>query len=145
MINDRCLPEKADVAVIGGGVVGCAITYYLKKKGADVVLIEKNEIGSGASGVNPGFVVTLYREHPVLVSMALDQAKRFEALSDELGIDLEYEPSGGMIPVFDEREKEAVSRLIKRNRDWGLSDAVMLDAEEARAVEPSLSPSVLGA
>ncbi|HHY38332.1 MAG TPA: FAD-binding oxidoreductase, partial [Clostridia bacterium] len=42
-------------------------------------------------------------------------------------------------------EKEAVSRLIKRNRDWGLSDAVMLDAEEARAVEPSLSPSVLGA
>lgn len=145
MITERCIPERADVAVIGGGVVGCAITYYLKKKGADVVLIEKNEIASGASGVNPGFVVALYREHPILLSMALDQAKRFEALSLELGIDIEYEPSGGMIPVSDEREREAVTRLIERNRAWGLSDAEMLDAKEARALEPALSPSILGA
>jgi glycine/D-amino acid oxidase-like deaminating enzyme len=145
MMTERDVPEKVDVAIIGGGVVGSAIAYYLTKSGTSVALIEKNEIGSGASGVNPGFVVALYREHPLLLSMALDQLDHFDDLSEELNIDLEYEPTGGMLPVFNEAERESVSRLMKRNQDWGLKDAVMLDSSEARSVEPCLSPNVLGA
>lgn len=81
MMTERDVPEKVDVAIIGGGVVGSAIAYYLTKSGTSVALIEKDEIGSGASGVNPGFVVALYREHPLLLSMALDQLDHFDDLS----------------------------------------------------------------
>ncbi|ATU95856.1 FAD-dependent oxidoreductase (plasmid) [Phyllobacterium zundukense] len=48
------LSGRADVAVIGGGFTGLAAAVSLAKKGADVVLIEAGQIGSGASGRNGG-------------------------------------------------------------------------------------------
>ena len=45
------LPQKADVVIIGGGVIGTSIAYYLCKKGVnDVLLLEKSLLGSGATG-----------------------------------------------------------------------------------------------
>ena len=44
------------VIVVGGGVIGLSTAYYLAKSGADVLLLERNEIGSGASSGNAGAV-----------------------------------------------------------------------------------------
>jgi glycine/D-amino acid oxidase-like deaminating enzyme len=48
---------RADVAVVGGGLTGLAAALHLLEKGAQVVVVEAEEIGSGASGRNGGFVV----------------------------------------------------------------------------------------
>jgi len=46
------LPNQADVVIIGGGIIGCSTAYYLALKGCpNVILLEKNNIGSGASGM----------------------------------------------------------------------------------------------
>ena len=60
--RDRPIPRsrgavRADVAVVGGGLTGLSAALHLLEKGAQVVVIEANEIGSGASGRNGGFVV----------------------------------------------------------------------------------------
>ncbi|MEV0404923.1 FAD-binding oxidoreductase [Actinoallomurus sp. NPDC050550] len=46
------LPDEADVVVIGGGLTGLSTALHTARKGADVVLVEKDKVGSGASGRN---------------------------------------------------------------------------------------------
>ncbi|MPY57802.1 NAD(P)/FAD-dependent oxidoreductase [Streptomyces spongiae] len=50
--SGRELPESADVVVIGGGLTGLSTAYHTARKGARVVLVEKDKVGSGASGRN---------------------------------------------------------------------------------------------
>jgi glycine/D-amino acid oxidase-like deaminating enzyme len=50
--SGRDLPDTADVVVVGGGLTGLSTAYHVAGKGADVVLVEKDKIGSGASGRN---------------------------------------------------------------------------------------------
>ncbi|WP_158852092.1 NAD(P)/FAD-dependent oxidoreductase [Saccharothrix deserti] len=50
--SGKPLPENADVVVIGGGLTGLSTAYHAARKGASVVLVEKDKIGSGASGRN---------------------------------------------------------------------------------------------
>ena len=41
--------READVIIIGGGIMGCATAYRLAKRGVDVLVLEKKEIGNGGS------------------------------------------------------------------------------------------------
>ena len=50
---------KTEIIVIGGGVIGCSIAYYLSKEKKEVVVFEKRNIASGASGRNGGQVIQL--------------------------------------------------------------------------------------
>ena len=54
--SDQPLPEEADVVIIGGGIMGCSIAYYLAKRGIDVVLVDKGAIGYEQSTRNWGWV-----------------------------------------------------------------------------------------
>ncbi|WP_188194689.1 NAD(P)/FAD-dependent oxidoreductase [Nonomuraea sp. SYSU D8015] len=50
--SGRPLPDQADVVVIGGGLTGLSTALHTARKGARVVLVEKDKVGSGASGRN---------------------------------------------------------------------------------------------
>jgi D-amino-acid dehydrogenase len=54
--------RRADVIVIGAGVVGLSVAYYASLKGAEVLVLEKGETGSGSSSGNAGLVVPSYFE-----------------------------------------------------------------------------------
>jgi sarcosine oxidase subunit beta len=43
------LPTRAEVVVIGGGVVGCSVAFHLAEAGVDVLLVERDSLGSGSS------------------------------------------------------------------------------------------------
>ena len=55
--EDESLQKKTDILIIGGGAVGICSAYYLNALGKDVVVVEKNEIGSGSSYGNAGLIV----------------------------------------------------------------------------------------
>jgi sarcosine oxidase subunit beta len=58
MSTQKAFPEKAEVVVIGGGVIGCSTTFHLAERGCrGVVLLEKGKIASGASSKAAGQVV----------------------------------------------------------------------------------------
>ncbi len=48
------LPAETDVLVVGGGIAGTALAYYLAREGVDVLLIERGELNREASGTNAG-------------------------------------------------------------------------------------------
>jgi len=46
--------QKADVVIVGGGVMGSATAFFLRRRGLSVILLERDQIGQYASGVNAG-------------------------------------------------------------------------------------------
>lgn len=64
----------ADVAVIGGGVMGLATALSIAESGASVILLEATEIGDGASGRNGGLIVPIMRPHPSSIIKKLGES-----------------------------------------------------------------------
>lgn len=127
-----------DVAVIGGGVVGTAAAWQLARRGARVALLEKGDIASGASATNPGFLVFSYRENAFAMRLALEQDDRWPEFQRELGVDLELNHCGGLMP-FDAPDQERVlAFLVDQAHKLGLEAFELVSAARARELEPSL-------
>ncbi len=87
--------QKADVVIVGGGLMGAATAFFLRQRGQSVILLERDQIGQYASGVNFGNV---RRQGRFLGQLALANRswalwKRLPELIDD---DLEFIPSGHM-------------------------------------------------
>ena len=80
--------RTADAVVIGGGMMGMATAYYLKKLGMkDVVLLEKNTVASGATGrCAAAFRATWGGELNIILGKAC--IEKYEHLEEELGMDI---------------------------------------------------------
>ena len=143
------MPENADVVVIGAGVVGCAVAYYLAREGVKVILLEREAIGSGASAHATGSLSLLGAEFSPGASFQLARASyaEFPELVPELelatGMDLLYQRRPSLRLALDDEEID----LIKGLMAWQQPHVRMrwIDAQEVRSIEPRLSPSILGA
>jgi glycine/D-amino acid oxidase-like deaminating enzyme len=133
----------ADVVVVGGGIVGCAVAYELTRQGASVVLVERDELAAGASGRNHGLLVVPL--DPVLVAMAdasLDLYRRF-APSARLGVRMDSDPIGYLIVASDdEDERKAGREEAEAAAACGVT-AHTLSADEVVELEPSIDPGVV--
>jgi glycine/D-amino acid oxidase-like deaminating enzyme len=123
-----------DVAVIGGGVAGCATAAFLAEGGASVTLYEREAIGAGASGRNSGIVQ--HPMDPALVGLYEASLELYAALGH--GFALPAEPSGVLLVSED---AEALRRDFDEARaEFGDLEPEWLD--DARAAEPALAPGV---
>jgi glycine/D-amino acid oxidase-like deaminating enzyme len=77
---------NADVAIVGGGIIGCALAAFLAEDGARVRLYERDEVAAGASGRNSGLL-----QHPMDEALT-DIFAVSEALYAELGHGFELPP-----------------------------------------------------
>src|SRR4051794_41092528 len=56
---ETVLPKRAQVVVVGGGVVGCSVAYHLARRGwTDVVMLERNQLTSGTTWHAAGLITT---------------------------------------------------------------------------------------
>ena len=143
------MSDNADVIVVGAGVVGCSVAYYLSQSGAMVTLLERDAIGSGASTHATGSLSLLGAEFslgaPFQLALAgyrefVDLVPRLES---ETGMDLLYQRRPSLRLALDEDEES----LIKRMMAWQGEHVAMrwIDGEEVRGIEPRLSPLIRGA
>ncbi len=115
--------EKADVVIIGGGVIGCGAAYLLAKRKLSVTLLEANKVAGGASGRNAGFVmrgiqtyynsaVKMYGRDKArfVYEFAQDNLKQIKAFVDEHGQDLDYESCGSYLLASSLDELEDLSQ-----------------------------------
>ncbi len=143
------MAETADVVVIGAGVVGCAAAYYLAREGVGVTLVEREAIGSGASAHATGSLSLLGAEFSPGASfqMARASSAEFQEIVPELeaatGMDLLYQRRPSLRLALDDDE----AGLIKSLMVWQQPHVRMrwIDGQEVRAIEPRLSPSIIGA
>jgi len=144
MTEPPLVPDKADVVVIGGGVIGASILYHLSKRKIGAVLLEKGELISGSSGACDGLIFLQSKKPGPHLSLALVSAGQFANLKQELPFDVEHKVNGGMIAAENERELEALERLVAEQRKTGL-DISLLGGAQAREKESSLSEHIVGA
>jgi len=135
---------KTDVVVIGGGVIGVAIAYNLTKRGLKVTLVEKNDLASGTSGACDGCIFLQSKKPGKHLELALQSAKLYKLLGDELDADIGYNQLGGMIIIESESQLPAMLQFMSQQRSAGL-EVELLKIEDALKLEPHLSPSLCGA
>lgn len=135
---------KTDVLIIGGGIIGCSIAYYLAKEGIETVVVEEDDIASGTSGACDGFIFLQSKPPGINLELALTSARLYENLSAELGCELEYRKCGGMVVAENQQELTYLEDLAKRQDRHGLKVQV-LSAKEARSKVPQLAPHITGA
>jgi len=128
--------EKADVAIIGGGINGCSLAYELSKKGKDVVVLEKNYLASGATGRCGAGIRQQWstKENAIL---AIKSVKKFECLADELEADIGLRQGGYLIAIHDEEEMKQAEKNVKMQRSLGL-EVKILDEQGIKEVVPIL-------
>lgn len=131
------LPERTDVALIGGGYTGLAAARVLARRGVDVTVLERHAVGWGASGRNGGFVLPGYKREPEALArrLGLDEARRLftlsveavhglEALIAEEDIDCAYARCGAVVLAA----RSGHMRGLERSRRF-LRGSLGLDAD----------------
>jgi glycine oxidase len=140
----------ADVVVVGGGVIGCAIAYNLAKAGAAVDVIERTEVGAEASGAAAGMLHPPGEALPKSPFGDLCRASLalfpdlVDALQEETGIDVEYMTTGLLIVGDTEARAHIMRELVRRQREFDLT-LEWVEGDILRRLEPALSPALPGA
>jgi glycine/D-amino acid oxidase-like deaminating enzyme len=152
------LPESTDVLVVGGGLAGAALAYYLARHGVEVVLVERGELNREASGTNAGsfhFQIAIHqltaaetenvRERlQIEVRQQVEAAEVWKGLERELDGPLGIHITGGLMVA----ETEAQLRLLHEKRvieeEAGL-EIEIFEGDELRAFAPYLAPDLTGA
>jgi sarcosine oxidase subunit beta len=132
-----------DVIVVGGGLIGTSIAYYLKKSGAAVILVDAKDIASGTSGSCDRAIMLQSKKPGPTLDLAIESAALYRELEEELESDLEYRKCGGMIIIETEEELEAMKHMVSHQQKAGM-DVKLISGEEARERQPGLSENVLG-
>lgn len=139
-----------DAIIVGGGVIGCAIAYYMTQEGAKVLLLEQERVAAGASSAAAGMLgaqAELIESRPLL-ELALRSRSMFPAVAEQLkawsGIDIGLQRKG-LLRVARTAQEAAVLKAAAAEQQQLGEQADWLTPVEARHLEPHLSPDMQGA
>ncbi len=146
--------DEFDVAVIGGGLVGCAIAWGLANAGQRVAVLDEGDAAYRASRGNFALVWVQNKGvgMPEYAAWTVRSAKAWSnfaaILQDQTGIDVRYENPGGFHLALSERELEARVALLRRlQAQPGMPrhEYRILDHAAVAAMLPEIGPEVAGA
>jgi glycine/D-amino acid oxidase-like deaminating enzyme len=140
--NEETLPLRADVVIVGGGIVGCAAAYYLAKRGVRALLFEKDEIGRAQSGRNWGFVRQQGRD-PLELPLMIESNRIWSGLERELAADVEWVQGGNLALATSPERIALFEHWCGIAREHGLDTSVLTTAQLKRVV-PDLHGEWLG-
>jgi len=98
--------KTADVVVIGGGVVGTAIAYFLVRNNMDVILVEKGAITAGTSGRCEGDVLVSDKMPGFDSRLTKLSQDLFPEIANELDYDISWTRKGSLLAIENEEEME---------------------------------------
>ncbi|MCH8037530.1 MAG: FAD-dependent oxidoreductase [Proteobacteria bacterium] len=127
-----------DVAIVGGGIAGCASAYYLAKRGLSVVLFEKGRIAGEQSGRNWGFVRQQGRD-PLEIPMMMACIRIWRGLEAELEADIEWRQGGILYLTEDEAGVAKYEAWLDKARAFQLDSRLLSAREVAKLLKISES------
>lgn len=144
--TDRSLGGPWDVAVIGAGVVGCAVARRFALAGARVILVEKGaDILSGASKANSAILHTGFDAPPSSLELDLVRAGRREYLEIRESLGLALVTTGALVCAWSEHEAAKLETIAAQGRANGVAELRLLSGAQARATMPTLSERLVAA
>jgi glycine cleavage system aminomethyltransferase T/glycine/D-amino acid oxidase-like deaminating enzyme len=137
--------ESARAVVIGGGVGGCAILYWLARLGwEDLVLCERADLTSGSTFHSAGLVGQL-RGSLSLTKMMMNSVELYRTLEDEVGLETGWHEVGSLRVASSEERMQELRRQAGWAKTFGLP-LELVSAEDAKNLFPPMSTEgVLGA
>jgi glycerol-3-phosphate dehydrogenase len=140
------LLADADVAIIGGGVVGCGVARRMALEGASVVLVEKaSDILDGASKGNSAILHTGFDAPPGSLEWKCVQDGHAEYLAICKAMNLPVLKTGALVTAWTEDEEERLAAVLKKGLENGVDDLQLLSKAEIYKMEPHLHSSVRAA
>jgi glycine oxidase len=137
-----------DVAIVGGGVIGLAVSWRAAQRGLRVILLDRGELGAETSRVAAGMIAPISEaspSEPELLALGRASAAMYPAFVEELesltGLDPLYRQFGTLFAARDGDEAEALERELAFRQGLGLPVRRLL-ASEARALAPALAPTL---
>ena len=135
-----------DVAIIGCGVTGAAVAYQLAKKQVSVLILEaENDVSMGTTKANSAILHAGYDPESGTSMARLNV--RGSALAKEIcaALDVPYKQTGSFVVAFGPEQEKTLQRLYENGAANGVPGLEILSGDEARALEPNLSPEITAA
>jgi glycine oxidase len=142
--------EAPDVAIVGGGIVGLACAWRVRRQGSSVTLLERDRVGRAASYVAAGMLAPVSEVEfgaagRRLLELGLRSAEMWPGFANELeraaGVEVGLLKTGTLVLARDEDEARELERQLEFRRSLGLR-VQRLRAGGAREREPALTPTV---
>lgn len=140
--------QSSDVVILGGGIAGCLTAYYLAKHGVKSTVVEREAIGSHASGF--AFGGLSYYSGSGIPGPVFPMAKAGYWLHEELygelkeatGVDTHYRKGHNIKIAFTADEAKEIDEEIAWQRELGLNPQV-LDLVDVQKIEPRVNPEAI--
>ncbi|MEI2616441.1 MAG: FAD-binding oxidoreductase [Thermomicrobiales bacterium] len=136
------MKSQADVVVIGGGIMGSAIAYYLANRKTDVVLLEKGTAGGEQSTRAWGFVRQQGRDIAEL-PLAVAMNRIWPELAAELDADLEWTQDGVLLVADTEERLQQFREWVDASSDYGIGTQIV-SGREIHELIPAMQGTFLG-
>ncbi len=137
------MSKTYDVAIVGAGVIGCAIARRLTLGGARVVVLEKaTDILDGASKANSAILHTGFDAPQGSLELTCIQEgyKEYEALRGQMNLPIDR--CGALVLAWTEEQEARLPALMEQAYENGVEDVTPLSRTETFALEPNLNPTL---
>jgi glycine/D-amino acid oxidase-like deaminating enzyme len=135
---------QPEIIIIGGGLHGCSAALHLARRGAKVLVLEKDYVGRHASGVNAGGVRRLGR-HPAEIPLSVASLEMWHRIRDLVDDDCGFERNGQVKVAESEAELATLEARVAELHALGFTHEVLIDRQALREVVPAIADHCLGA
>lgn len=138
------MKRDSEIVVIGCGIIGTAIAYYLTSVGREVLILDKSIPAAGSSGACDGTIFIQSKQPGPKLEMGLKSAKLYSDLSRISKYRFGYKQQGGMILIETDEEYDILAEIVEKQQAGG-ANVSLISGEEAKSRQPGLSDCVKAA
>jgi glycine/D-amino acid oxidase-like deaminating enzyme len=139
------MTETADIVVIGGGIIGCAVAFHLTQTlpaDARIVLLERDQIAGATSGSSMGHLMVT-PDDAAEYALSATSVRLWRELHERFG-GCEFNPTGALYLTDDAADLPLLTQLQAQFASFG-ERADVLDGKQVRAIDPGLATDLPGA
>ncbi|MFQ5425513.1 MAG: NAD(P)/FAD-dependent oxidoreductase [Gaiellales bacterium] len=138
------IPGRAEVVVVGGGVMGVSALYHLSKLGCtDALLLERETLGSGSTSKAAGGIRAQFSDE-LNVRIAVECISRYQRFDEELSASIDYKQWGYLFLLTTEAEREMFAASLALQQSLGVPSRAVTPEEAAEIVPGLVTHDLVG-
>jgi len=136
--SEEAFMKNYDVVILGGGIIGLSCAYYLTLKNKKIALIEKNQIGSGASGSCDDMILLQSKKPGKNLELAVESLNLYKGLSNNI----DFHTRGGMILIDNKEHLAFMENYVAQQKNYGLN-IELIDKKEVKKFHPYVKDKII--